>query len=352
MIDVDLLVANSDVGVVLHQLGIDWERRKSGKNNELYFSCPTVNHPDDSSKKRCSMAEDGDHKGVFNCWACDFKGSLLQFVRALRGWDFWQAVEYLEGQFGSATIGGIKELKLKLRMSKPDHEPAIDLPEYELPSDYKLLSDSLSPSASRIKDWLEVERHIDNRAIEKFNIGMSISDWLGPVLVIPIMFGGSIRSIFTAQPKSGGRKLYPKGSPQGEIIFNYDQCLPSREYIMVESILDAIKIWSVTGRDAMACYTNMISNQQLKLLHPFETHGVMPDMDGKRGWDLVDRMLPTTGKAMWVYMCPEGKDPGDCSSVELRSTVQWRKRYCDYESQYLCEKMNRKPTCIYAVRKT
>jgi hypothetical protein len=352
LIDVDLLVANSDVGVVLHNLGIDWERRKSGKNNELYFACPTVNHPDDSTKKRCSMAEDGKHKGVFNCWACDFKGSFIQFIRAIRGWDFWQTVEYLEGKFGSATVGGIEELRLKLRLNKPDQTPKADLPEFELPDDYTPLLGNDSISARRIKDWLERDRLIGSRAIEKFNIGMTTSSWLGPALVIPIMFDGRIRSIFTAQPKTGGKKLYPKGSPQGEIMFNYDECLASGEYIMVESILDAIKIWSVTGRNAMSCYTNMISEQQLRLLHPFPSHGVMPDMDGKRGWDLVDRMLPTTGKAMWVYMCPEGKDPGDCSDVELRSVVQWRKRYCDYQSHYLCSKLKPNHKHIYAVRKT
>jgi len=344
MIDVNMLVANTDIGVVLHQLGIDWERRKSGSSNELYFACPTVNHPDDPHKKRCSIAEDGSHKGVFNCWACDFKGNLIQFVRAMRGWDFWQTVEYLEGEFGSAKVAGLDALKLRLRLNKPERADSRELPVMQLPSDYRLLSGSA-------RRWLQEERHISDEAIEKFQIGMSTSSQFGDMVTIPVYFKGQVRSVFTAQPETGGAKRYPKGSPQGEILFNYDHSVESGEYIMVESILDAIKVWSLTGRDAMACFTNMISKRQLELLRPFETHGIMPDMDGKRGWDLVDRMIPATGKGAWIYMVPEGKDPGDCTPTEIQSSVQWRRRYCDYESQHVASTLRPKPTPVYAVRK-
>ena len=136
-----------------------------------------------------------------------------------------------------------------------------------------------------------------------------------------------------AQPFQGGLKRYPKNSPQGEILFNYDACLSAKRYIMVESILDVIKGWSVTSRDFMACFTNMISDEQRDLLRPFEEHGVMPDLDGKRGWDLVDRMVPYTGKGLWLYFPPIGKDPGDCTRKELNSAIQWRQKYCDYESK-------------------
>jgi len=344
MIDTDLLVSNAEVGVVLDQLGIDWERRRSGKNNELYFACPTGNHPDDPHKKRCSIAEDGSHKGVFNCWACDFKGNLIQFVRAMHGFDFWQAVEYLEGKFGSATVAGTEALQLKLKRSKPQRTGPRELPVMQLPTDYR----TLTGDARR---WLQQERHICNDAIDKYEIGLSTSSKFGPMVTIPVYFEGVLRSVFTAQPQSGGAKRYPKGSPQGEILYNYDRCVDTGEYIMVESILDAIKVWSLTGKESMACFTNMISSRQLELLRPFEHHGVMPDMDGRRGWDLVDRMVPKTGKGTWIYLVPHGKDPGDCSPLELRSSVQWRRRYCDYESDHLSKAMQRKHTSVYAVRK-
>ena len=58
----------------------------------------------------------------------------------------------------------------------------------------------------------------------------------------------------------------------------------------------------------------------------------MPDLDGERGWDLVDRMIPIIGKGAWIYFCPLGKDPGDCTPQELLTATDQRRRYCDYES--------------------
>lgn len=339
-IDVEIILQKADVGAVLHKLGIDWEKRASKRGHELYFACPTGNHSDDPNEKRISVAESGKYKGHFNCWACDFKGNLIHLIRFMRKCKFKAALDFLQEDYGSAEVAGLDALKFRLRMAKPAGEEAQEGVEFELPEDYMPIMQDHSDAAYQARQWLHRSRHISQDAMFRFQIGFShtgelpgTKGALGPSVVVPVMFKGKRRSVFMAQPFQGGDKRYPKNSPQGQILFNYDECLKRKRYIMVESILDVIKAWSVTGRDYMACFTNMISDEQRDLLRPFEEHGVMPDLDGKRGWDLVDRMVPYTGKNLWLYFPPIGKDPGDCTPKELRSAVQWRRRYCQYETQ-------------------
>ena len=338
-IDVEILLQKADVGAVLNKLGIDFERKHAKRGIELYFTCPTGNHPDDSNNKRCSVAESGKFKGHHNCWACDFRGNLIHLVRFIRKCSFKDALDFLGEDYGSAEVAGIEGLNFRLRMSKPKIIVAKEMPTFELPEDYVPIHQDQTSLGHAARTWLQEERHISLEAMEQFEVGVSKKGELpgtkgaiGPSVVVPVKFKRKIHSVFMAQPFKGGQKRYPKNSPQGEIFFNYDACLSNHEYIMVESLLDVITIKSVTGKNAMACFTNMISDSQRALLRNFHIHGVMPDLDGHRGWDLVDRMVPHTGKSLWLYFPPIGKDPGDCTPLELVSAIQWRKRYCDYET--------------------
>lgn len=328
--DVSLLLQRSDVADSLMRLGIKFERRKSKRGNELYFPCPTDNHVSDPSKLRCSMADSGQYKGHFYCWACGFRGNLIHMIRFIHSCGFVDAINFLESKYGPATVEGTAALSAKLRLRKPLLERKEKII-FDLPDDYKPILESNHRMASDALAWLRSERNISDEAIARFEIGVCNHPKIGFAVVMPVYFCGEIRSVFYAQPFKGGLKRYPTGSPQGEILFNYDNCLHSKSYIMVESILDVVKIWSITGIDTMACFTNMISANQLRLLSKFEKHGVMPDLDGYRGWDLVDRMVPTTGKSLEIYLVPVGKDPGDCTPDEIFATMSNALTYADYE---------------------
>lgn len=332
MIDVGFLLQKCDIGLVLSQLGIEYEVRNSKRGHELYFSCPTDNHKNDPHKKRCSIAESGSYKGQFNCWACDFNGNLIHLIRFMLGYDFKQAVSFIENRFGSAEVVGVDLLKFKLRMSKPATVIDDELPKFILPDDYQPLLSVDNSVTHDVRKWL-YGRNIGKQAIDRYHIGLTHDYKYGLMCVIPIIFNDDIVSIFRFQPRDGGVKRYPKNSPQGKIFFNYDNCLKNRSYVLVESILDVIKIWSITKIESMACFTNMISDEQIALLRNFNEHGVMPDLDGLRGWDLVNRIVPHVGKSLWVYLCPVGKDPGDCTISEIENAVKNRIRYCDYQNQ-------------------
>jgi hypothetical protein len=351
MLDVEVLLQRADIGAVLTRLGIEYENRNSKRGHELYFCCPTNRHPSDPLKKRCSIANDGKYKGMFNCWACDFHGNLTHLIRFVTGWTFVQALQFLEKDYGSADVAGIDALNFRLKMNKSS-EDRLELPVFDLPDDYKLLTKCSGFDARRAFDWLVTERNITPDGMDKYEIGFCYHEKIGATIVMPVRFMGKIHSIFWAQPFKGGIKRYPKDSPQGDIMFNFDTCLAARSYIMMESILDVVKYDCVIGGQAMACFTNMISSRQLELLRLFDEHGVMPDLDGARGWDLVTRMLPIVGKSLWLYFCPLGKDPGDCTPSELAQATSERIRYCDYEfAQWVVQKQHI-PHKILGIRKT
>lgn len=339
MLDVEILLQKADIGSVLSRLGIEYERRQSKRGYELYFCCPTNSHQSDPLKKRCSIADTGRFRGMFNCWACDFRGNLIHLIKFITNWDFKQTLKFLEQDYGSADVAGIDALHFRLKMNKGEDVIKQPLPVFDLPDDYKLMTKCSGFDARRAFDWLTTERHITGDMMDKYEIGFCFHEKIGLSVVIPVKFNGVVHSVFWAQPFKGGEKRYPKNSPQGEIIFNYDRCLEEKRYVMMESILDVIKYDTIVGEPAMACFTNMISQDQIELLRPFTEHGVMPDLDGNRGWDLVTRMIPFVGKGIWLYFCPIGKDPGDCDPSELTSAMQERIRYCDYEvAQWQTEK--------------
>lgn len=329
-IDVGVLLQKADCGEVITKLGIRFEKKKSKRGHELYFPCPTNNHTEDSMKLRCSVAEAGRYKGHFYCWACGFRGNLIHLIKFMTGCGFMDAVRFLESDYGSGTLAGIEALKFKLKMQKPDRPVKVER-EFTLPDDYTPILESDMVEAKNAIAWLTTERHISYEAMERFQIGVCVHQKIGFCVVLPVIFEGKMRSVFYAQPFKGGLKRYPPDSPQGEILYNHDNCLIKKSCIMVESILDVVKIWSVTELDTAACFTNMISDNQLKLLSRFDVHGVMPDLDGHRGWDLVDRMVPTTGKGLMLYFVPLGKDPGDCTPDEIVHTLENGVKYSDYE---------------------
>lgn len=351
MLDIGALIQRCDIANVLGRLGITYERRKNKNGHELYFCCPTSNHQSNPEKKRCSIAESGRYKGMFNCWACDFKGNLVHLVEFITHKDFRQALDFLESEYGSAEVAGIDALNYRLKMTKGEFNLGRQLPEFTLPDDYQPITSMNSPAARQAMEWLITERNINHEFMEVYRIGMTNHSTLGPMIVIPVIFKGKVHSVFTAQPFKGGMKRYPKNSPQGDILFNYDRCMAEKRYVMVESILDVIKYECVVGEPAMACFTNMISTRQIDLLRDFDEHAVMPDLDGARGWDLVTRMVPTIGKNLWLYFCPIGKDPGDCTPQELAEARKNRVRYCDYESAQWLDSQQHTPPKILHIRK-
>jgi len=328
--DVDSMIQALDVEQVLSEIGIDIDRRKNKNGWELYFDCINAGHDDD--KKNMSMAEVGQYKGLFYCWKCKLRGNIIQVIQYFLNLDFRQCLDWIQNRTGVGEILGIEALKYKIKKEKLNYghvQRSEELPIFDLPSDYARCGDGFDIT-------VEAEAFLHTRRIgkgswRKFQIGVSNHQQIGYSITVPIFSGDRIVSIFYCQPKSGGEKRYPTGAPQGEILFNYDECFKVGRYVLVESILDVILLDSLNLGPAASCFTNMVSDAQIDLLKLIQNGSIFPDRDSKYGWELVNRMVRGLDKSLYLILPPLGKDPGDCEDWEIVDSYAQKQRYCDWE---------------------
>lgn len=329
MIDVDAMIQAADLESMLVELGLEPVRRKSKRGFELYINCFNPNH--DDNKRKMSMAESGQYKGLFNCWSCHFQGNIIQIAQCFLNFSFQEALAWMQTKTGVGELLGTESLIYRVKREKLNYgvqERLRLLPEYNC-EEYR--SDDIAESFRQHVRCYLGSRRITQETCSKYGVDVGVHSQIGRCIVTPVIFKGRCHSIFFCEAKDGGAKRYPQGAPQGEILFNYDECIEDGSYVMVESILDVLMIDSLGLGPAMACFTNMVSSKQLELLKEFPTHAVFPDMDSPRGWDLVTRMVGGLDKSLELILPPDGKDPGDCEPWEIVQSYAQRKRYSDWE---------------------
>ena len=330
MFDVDAMIQAADLEVMLTEMGMEPKRRKNKNGFELYIHCFNPQHQD--NQRKMSMAEAGKFKGLFYCWSCKFRGNIVQIIQHFMGLQFQEALSWMRDKTGVGELLGTQSLIYKVKKEKLNYgvtTQSEELPTFQMPEDFTACEEGHRQTAETEK--FLASRGINSDTRRKFGVGCSHHSGIGYVATLPIIHDERLASIFFAQPFGGGLKRYPTNSPQGLILFNYDECKKKGSYVMVESILDVLKIDSLGLGPAMACFTNMVSDQQLDLLKPFKRHAVFPDMDSERGWDLVTRMVGGLDKSVELILPPIGKDPGDCEDWEIVDAYAQSKSYADWE---------------------
>ena len=344
MYDVEAMIHAADLEAVLGGMGVTTSRRRNQRGYELYFNCINPEHEDTGMKM--SIAEEGRHKGLFNCWSCKSNGNIIHIIQHFCKVNFVGALEWLQNRVGVGELQGTESLIYRLKKDKLNYGATEDQPDlgvYELPADFVPIDGGRFSKAAR--DYLVNSRRIDLATCNHFGVGCCNHPQIGYAIAIPIYFDGAIRSVFYGQPVDGGDKRYPAGAPQGKITFNWDKAIELNRYVMVESILDVLMMHSMGIPHGTACFTNMISDAQLELCKSIGSHSVFPDRDSPRGWDLVDRMVGNLDKSVEIVMPPLGKDPGDCEAWEVVEAFANRRRYSDWEiDNYM--RHNNKPTGI------
>ncbi len=353
MFDVDAMTQAAQLGEILDSLGVATTRRRNRRGFELYFKCINPQHNDTDAVGKMSMADEGKYKGLFNCWACPVRGNIIQLIQHFCNIEFHAALVWLESRVGVGVLLGTQSLIYKLRKEKLNYgvkEQEEDLPVYELPANYTQCD--MGHRYAKVAERYLRGRGIDEETSKRFQVGVCKHSQIGYCLVIPVWFDGQIRSVFYGQPVDGGEKRYPAGSPQSYIIFNWDAAVLSKQYVMVESVLDVLMLDSLGIRHATACFTNMISDRQLELCQQAEIHAVFPDRDSPRGWDLVDRMVTALDKSLQLVLSPLGKDPGDCEAWEIIDAYAKRQRYCDWEVDNHISHSHIAPSSVTMLKKT
>jgi hypothetical protein len=282
-----------NVEAALAELGIDYTVR----GNEASARCPNPRHHDQSPSWSCNL-----DTGMHNCFACGFGGSFVRLVMVLRGTGRREAENW-----SSSFLRDAAEIadRLKGGGRRDWRPPPVREPDMAL---------FVAPPKRELRS-----RRLTREAAEAYGV---LWDTERDGWVLPVRDPYS-RQLRGWQLKTADlTKNHPYGLEKANTLFGYHLLVPGAPAILVESPLDAARIWSAGIPGAVATYGANFSVAQLKLLCRVTRHVIDAFDDDKAGHKASFRLRREYGHLFrrlseLDYMDTGAKDPGDMTDDEI-----------------------------------
>jgi DNA primase len=337
--ELDRLKRETDLAALVRSRGVELKAR--GK--DLVGRCP-FHGPDDEPSLVVTPA-----KGLFHCFGCGAKGSVIDFVMLSEGISFRHAAELLRDgaqwsapghEPGAVRCSTVRRLPCPLDPQGSDAELLGQVVDY--------YHETLKASPEALA-YLEQRGILDSDAITTFRLGYSnrtlglrmpdSARQLGAQLrsrlqnlgiyrasghehlvgsiVIPVFDAeGQVAELYGRKVNRSLRKgtslhLYLPGPHRG--VFNLSALRESREVILCESLIDALTFWvagfqNVTASFGAGCFTA----EQLEAFRSWGTKRVLIAYDrdeaGDRGATAVAEKLSAHGIGCFRVLFPKGMD--------------------------------------------
>lgn len=262
---------------------------KNDKGREVQLYCPECPDGDTEGKLYVNL-----RKGVGHCFRCGFSPNFNHTPEATT-----TSTDISDWEKVRSTF--LEDKKSK----KADKIYSVDWPEGMefLPSDCVL--------GRRAKKYLKKRAFDFSQIVNQFKLGVCNSGKMLGRLILPVFEDGRL-VYYTGRTLLGHEKKYlnpdselvPKG--KAEFLFNLDAARLNRTAVIVEGILDAIRV----GRNAIALMGKTISDIQLEklLLAKFEDVLVCLDGDARtEAIELAGVLQPHF--STWIAFLPDNLDP-------------------------------------------
>lgn len=334
-IDFKYVRQHADIARVIAHFGIDLQPDGS-KPEQLKGLCPF--HEDTKPSLKVNTK-----RNIFNCFACEAKGNVLDFVKDYEGTDLRSAAKTVSDICGITTSAAetAKAAKRPARSNtnrppvKPEapDDPAIERQSVteNKPLEFEL---KLSQDAD-LTAWL-ADHGLSDDASKTFGLGRASkrSKTIGDRLAIPLhnisseLIGYSGRYLGDDKADDVPKYILPKGFRKELELFNLNRLPPDHDYIVLfESYLSVMR-----HHEHLACVSPFgrdLSAQQLELLQGYKRFIVVFDGDepGAHGAASVAGHLATIGWVRTVVL-PSGCKPHHLAWDELRPYLLdvWRAR--------------------------
>lgn len=241
--------------------------------------------------------------GLFLCFSCGYRGSLVTLISDIRGIPADEAKSLIVKPELATTMSRITAPYISI-------QPPKTLPEGRL---------------SRYTDpprWARTKRRISEAACHAFGVRW---DFTNDSWILPIR-RPSDSALLGWQVKSESERAFsnfPTGVPKSTTLFGYDIFTGGR-MVVVESPLDAVRLWSDGFHAAVATYGAIVSKAQVVLMTAadevvFALDNPRIDDAGRKANErlLVDTKGVLKNVTFFEYGDADAKDPGDMSAADI-----------------------------------
>jgi len=283
-------------------------------NKEIGCYCPFH----DDEKVSFSINK---YNGKWHCFTEEIGGrSIVSFVAKLRNCSFDEARKIIYGEQKFFRINLIEKKHIK---EKKRNDVII-----ELPKEFKKI-ESIKDCPKYLLNRLEW------KTIKFFKLGKCEEGYFKNRIIIPIILKKKIKG-FVARDYSNSLEkpyIFPLNFKVKETLFNYDNLdfskrfIKNKEVILVEGPFDAMSLWEKGFKNALCIFGISISNEQIKLLIDKNVRNIVfcfdNDSNKKENWGYKASLkfaskLKYYFDNIYIMKLPEGKDPDECSRLELK----------------------------------
>jgi DNA primase len=243
-VDFAYIRENGNFEAVLAQYGIE----AKGNGAQKSACCPF--HDDHKPSLKVNT-----EKRLFNCFACDTGGNIIDFIKELDGVNIRQAaIKVAEISKIPLTPNGKAAKNGSTKPSKKTAKPAPE-PEAEVVTENKPLTFQLTYDVEPLHPWL-AERGITQEQASYFGLGLCTRGMMKDRIVIPVhntegeLVAYCGRYPADNPPDDEPKYKFPKGFRKELEVFNLSRISRverdadvQRSVLIVESFLSVIKHW-------------------------------------------------------------------------------------------------------------
>ena len=322
-----------DFGAVLQHYGVTVKVRGNGKQHHGF--CPLPTH---QGKRRSPSFSAHLGKGIWHCFGCGAKGTVLDFAAHMEGLDPAKAQDLrqialqLQRQLAPSKTQSLSAYHNTRRNTYPAHEADTTKAVINAPLAFVLRGIDYNHR------YL-LQRGFRADTMSHFGVGYCSSGWLEGRIAIPLhtmdgtLVGYAGRLVSDAEIGEDQPKYKFPGSRDVKsvsyvfrkslLLYNGHRVLrPVKELIVVEGFTAVWWLWQAGYRNVVAVMGASCSEDQarliLALVHPDGRVLIMPDGDaaGSRCSESLHNRLVCHCATTWVK--PDcGKQPTDYAPAEL-----------------------------------
>lgn len=296
-----------DLESVLDELGMDVGR---STGLEVWATCPNPEHDDNRPTNYSVNTESGN--GF--CFACGFRHEgLTSLVAQLTGLNGWDASRWLRER--GATVSARLE---RIQERRGGSEPAFDVNDYSIESQFAVFTDPPDEALVRGKEvggkWLEYKLSRDS--VVEYGVRWHAERG---TFVLPVHDARG--NIIGWQERRKPKPLnHPRGLKKKLTLFGIE-IFRGKTAILVESPLDAVRLWSVGLDGGLSSFGARVSAAQMRLIISKAQRLILALDNDDAGISMTDELVGRYAHRLPIhrfhYGDAEGKDPGDMTSSEI-----------------------------------